>query len=778
MTIFNTSKTNLRPFGKPRDGIRSSIRTKITLWAGLCLVLVSIILIGYSVITLRQATITNSTNEVIAVAEANAAAVRNQLDLPRFAARSLAQSLTAIKDPSISVSLSREEVNAMLRRILLENPSFVGTYTVWEPNAFDGNDAQYIKAAAHDSSGRFLPYWVRGDDGVIHTEAMTQHVTAADGDWYSERRTTKQEVTIAPLYRRIQGKEVTTASFIIPIVYNGNFYGIAGVDAPIGFVQQLVNDIDLYDGTANAVLFTETGRLIAVHDRPELTSLSADLIYEDFDEIVPLLETSFTRVSPDGKYLQAFSPIRIGEDGTQWIMGLIIPIEKITAPATTAAIRQTAISTALIVLALALLSFVAGQIVRPMQTLTDAAGAVSQGDWSVTANVHSNDETEVLANAFNKMTAQLRDLFEKLEQRVQERTKALASVTEVGTATSTILETDKLLQEVVDLTKDRFGFYHAHIYLLDATGTSLVLSSGAGAIGQQMVARGHAIPLEREQSLVARAAREKKGVAVNDVTAEPNFLPNPLLPDTHSELAVPMIVADTVIGVFDVQSEVVGRFTDADIEVQTTLAAQVAAAVQNARQYTETQALLRELGEAESFLDSVIENLPTMLFVKNAEDLRFLRWNKAAEELSGFQREDLIGKNDYDFFPKEEADLFTENDRQVLASGQLLDVPEEPLATAHQGMRYLHTRKVPIYGADGIVKYLLGISEDITEHKRNEELTRRRAEQQAAINQITRKIQNTTTVESALQVAVREVGRALGTQVSVRLTQTHTKDEK
>jgi PAS domain S-box-containing protein len=769
MTILNTSKTNLRPFRKQRDGIRSSIRTKITLWAGLCLVLVSIILIGYSVITLRQATITNSTNEVIAVAEANAAAVRNQLDRPHFAARSLAQSLTAIKDPSIPVSLSREEVNAMLRRILLENPSFVGTYTVWEPNAFDGNDAQYIKAAAHDSSGRFLPYWVRGDDGVIHTEAMTQHVTAADGDWYSEGRTTKQEVTIAPLYRRIQGKEVTTASFIIPIIYNGNFYGIAGVDAPIGFVQQLVNDIDLYDGTANAVLFTETGRLIAVHERPELTSLSADLIYEDFDEIVPLLETSFTRVSPDGKYLQAFSPIRIGEDGTQWVMGLIIPIEKITAPATTAAIWQTAISTALIVLALALLSFVAGQIVRPMQTLTDAARAVSQGEWSVTASVHSNDETEILANAFNTMTSQLRDSFEKLEQRVQERTKALASVTEVGTATSTILETDKLLQEVVDLTKDRFGFYHAHIYLLDATGTSLVLSSGAGAIGQQMVARGHAIPLEREQSLVARAAREKKGVALNDVTAEPNFLPNPLLPDTHSELAVPMIVADTVIGVFDVQSEVVGRFTDADIAVQTTLAAQVASAVQNARQYTETQALLRELGETESFLDSVIENLPTMLFVKNAGDLRFLRWNKAAEELSGFQREDLMGKNDYDFFPKEEADLFTENDRQVLASGQLLDVPEEPLATAHQGMRYLHTRKVPIYGADGIVKYLLGISEDITERKRNEELTRRRAEQQAAINQITRKIQNTTTVESALQVAVRELGRAIGQETSVRL---------
>jgi PAS domain S-box-containing protein len=171
---------------------------------------------------------------------------------------------------------------------------------------------------------------------------------------------------------------------------------------------------------------------------------------------------------------------------------------------------------------------------------------------------------------------------------------------------------------------------------------------------------------------------------------------------------------------------------------------------------------LHELGETQSFLDSVIENLPTMLFVKNAGDLRFMRWNKAAEELSGFQREDLIGKNDYDFFPKEEADFFTGKDRQVLANGQLLDIPEEPLATAHQGMRYLHTRKVPIYGTDGIVKYLLGVSEDITERKRNEELTRQHAQQQETINLITQRIQSATTIEDALQVAARELGRALG----------------
>lgn len=770
MTIINPSKTDMRPTRKQRTGIKSSIRTKITLWTGLCLVLVSVILIGYSVVTLRQAAITNSTNEVVAIAEANAASVQYQLDLPLFVARGLAQSLTAVKDASIPTSMSRDDVNAMLRRILIENPSFVGTYTLWEPNEFDGNDAQYVRATAHDYTGRFIPYWVRGDDGIIHTEALTQSETAGEGDWYIERRETKQEVAIAPIYRRIQGKEVVIASFVIPIVFKDNFYGIAGVDAPIGFVQQLVDSIDLYDGTANAVLFTTEGKLIAVRERPELTSLSANLIYEDFDAILPLLNTSFTRISPDGNYLQVFSPINIGEASTQWVIGLIIPIEKITAPATTAAIRQTALSTALIVLALALLSFLAGQIVRPMKTLTDAAMAVSEGEWSVTAQVHSNDETEVLANAFNTMTSQLQDLFEKLEQRVQERTKALASVAEVGTAASTILETDRLLQQVVDLTKERFGFYHAHIYLLNESGDTLVLSSGAGEPGRKMVAEGRSIPLDREQSLVARAAREKKGVTVNDVTAAPDFLPNPLLPDTRSELAVPMIVGEQVIGVFDVQSDVVDRFTDADIAVQTTLAYQVASAVQNARSYTEVQHSQAQLAEALK-----VSRLANWEFDVEKDQFTFNDhfysiFRTSVEKVGGYK----LSSADYArlFVHPEDAPLVGMEIQKVMQSNErhLSTSVEHRVIFDNGEIGYIAVRVNVDRDENGKIIRWYGANQDVTERRRLEDINSQRARQQEALNAITQKIQSTTTIESALQIAARELGRALGgreTQVAL-----------
>jgi len=115
-----------------------------------------------------------------------------------------------------------------------------------------------------------------------------------------------------------------------------------------------------------------------------------------------------------------------------------------------------------------------------------------------------------------------------------------------------------------------------------------------------MVAEGHSIPLDREQSLVARAARQRKGVTVNDVTQAADFLPNPLLPDTHSELAVPMIVRGNVIGVFDIQSEQVGRFTESDVNIQTTLAAQLGTSIQNVRTYEQSrrQAELESLANA------------------------------------------------------------------------------------------------------------------------------------------------------------------------------------
>ena len=147
---------------------------------------------------------------------------------------------------------------------------------------------------------------------------------------------------------------------------------------------------------------------------------------------------------------------------------------------------------------------------------------------------------------------------------------------------------------MVDLTKYAFFLYHTHIYLLNEAQDRLTLAAGSGEVGHQMVAQGWSIPMTRERSVVARAARERRGIIVNDVRAAPDYLPNALLPETRSEMAVPIVLGDRLLGVFDVQADRVGRFTAADLQIQTTLAAQVAVALQNAYSFTQTQAALSE----------------------------------------------------------------------------------------------------------------------------------------------------------------------------------------
>jgi PAS domain S-box-containing protein len=142
------------------------------------------------------------------------------------------------------------------------------------------------------------------------------------------------------------------------------------------------------------------------------------------------------------------------------------------------------------------------------------------------------------------------------------------------------------------------------------------------------------------------------------------------------------------------------------------------------RDMTQRKKAEEELKRTNNFLDMVLEHIPNMVFVKDAKELRFVRFNKAGEELLGFKKEDLIGKNDYDFFPKDQADFFTQKDREVMSSSGITDIPEEPIDTS-AGKKWLHTKKIPIPGKDGKPAYLLGISEDITRRKANEEKIRK-----------------------------------------------------
>lgn len=203
---------------------------------------------------------------------------------------------------------------------------------------------------------------------------------------------------------------------------------------------------------------------------------------------------------------------------------------------------------------------------------------------------------------FQSMADQIAILFENsnLLTRITEQTEALTVFTnqlrvaaEIARRLGTILDPDQLLEQVVELLQSRFALYHAHVYLLDEVTGRLVMRAGAGEVGRVLRKRGHAIPLNAEKSMVARAAREHETILANDTSLEPDFLPNPLLPQTRSEVSIPLIVGDRVLGVLDVQDDRPNRFSQADVDTFTTLAGQIATALQNAIAFEQTQVRLR-----------------------------------------------------------------------------------------------------------------------------------------------------------------------------------------
>ncbi len=257
--------------------------------------------------------------------------------------------------------------------------------------------------------------------------------------------------------------------------------------------------------------------------------------------------------------------------------------------------RQTIIvSIIALSLGFALVYLLVNAISLPVNALIKTFAGVEKGDLSQRVEITATDEIGELSIYFNRMISRLAELQKDLENQVEQRTSHLKAINEVGRVAASILEPDELIARVVNLITDEFGYYYSALFIIDQEGRYADLRDATGEAGKVLRQSKHRLEIN-EKSMVGRAIITKQAQVAQDVGEKSIRFNNPLLPYTRSEIALPLMIADQVMGALDVQSTQEAAFGEQDIDTLQNMANQVAVALENARLFQEARQSIQEL---------------------------------------------------------------------------------------------------------------------------------------------------------------------------------------
>jgi GAF domain-containing protein/HAMP domain-containing protein len=402
-------------------------------------------------------------------------------------------------------------------------------------------------------------------------------------------------------------------------------------------------------------------------------------------------------------------------------------------------------------------------IANPIVSLTSTAEKIAGGDLQAQATIKTRDEIETLSNAFNLMTSQLRGFINELEDRVKDRTRQLAeqneallfrsrqlqTVADVARGIAQTQELESLLTRIVTLISDRFGFYHVGVFLNDDQNKFTVLRAANSEGGQRMLARQHRLEIGAV-GIVGYATGQGKPRIATDVGQDAVYFQNPDLPETRSEMALPLTVAGNTIGALDVQSKQPNAFTQDDITLFTALADQVAIAIYNNRLY---QDAVRSLEDAQRVTRQYLSQ----------------EWTKelSSRMASGFQftpqgLKELDGKE----IPEVREAFRTGNPVVIPSADGVLSlaVPIKIRGETIGIIQLDETSGTRTDWSPDEIETIRSVADQIglaLENARLFEQTIRRAERERKVLEITSKIRSATDPNAMLEIAKEELQKAL-----------------
>ena len=444
----------------------------------------------------------------------------------------------------------------------------------------------------------------RNDDGDI--------TDYSDRDWFNKAKA-GEAITFQSLIGKTSGKPALVVSMPIQNAV-GKIVGVGMFAADLDALSKetLVHTV----GKTGYSYIVDTNNKVLAH--PDITVTATEL--RDLSEYPPIIAMrqgqtgliSFT--DEEGKHWRAY----VSTIDNGW--GFITQQEESEILSDANQFQRTAVIFVIIgaVVMLVLAWFTIRRTLQPIDGLIETVSAFAAGDLNQVAEVRSQDEIGILASVFNSMTSQIRDMISTLERRVSDRTRNLELAVEVGRSLSRVRALDDTLKNAVEFIRSQFDLYHVQVYLINPAQNLLLLQASTGTIGAELMKQGHNLPLDTT-SINGRAAVEKHSLVVSDTSvnddtlrlyfvsrskhikkkdvsdASASFRPNPLLPDTLSELAIPLIVDEKVIGVLDLQNNKVDSLNQDNLPAFEALAGQLAIAIQNANLLAETQHARAEL---------------------------------------------------------------------------------------------------------------------------------------------------------------------------------------
>ncbi len=425
--------------------INRSIRNQIIFWAGLCLlasnaagILSTILILQNQAQTARAAAIQAGEEKAAASAGDIAEVYAKELTDAFDTASSMASSLAAISYGSTQIlgsltTPSRDAVSQMVHSVLAANPQFMGMYTDWEPNAYDGMDTVNLGKANSDLDGRFTTWWARSSDGEItYQDADFSYADELAEDYYQVPLQTKQTMLVEPYIDEVNGKPYLMTSAIVPILAGQTFLGIAGIDIVISDLQAQVDEMSasLYDGSAQIEIITSGGVVVARSGDPTAAGKSLDETDpQDHESILAAIREEKSALKNDDGQLILFSSIRPGNITDRWSVMLTVPESKLTEKADAAynqIVRLLYIVIAIAALFLGLTLLILWQsaraISRPIQQMAGFLSGVARGD--VTQDVPQAlraraDENGSLARSAQSMIDNLRKIFMEMNKNVE-----------------------------------------------------------------------------------------------------------------------------------------------------------------------------------------------------------------------------------------------------------------------------------------------------------------------------------------------------------------------